>query len=127
MTWGTGQRRRLRSPALVAAILAILLGALVPYAARAAAPLLQQHEPAAASHHGPRQTDPAEPPAHHQFGAVCDACLLPSFNGLPPAPPPPAQVLLRLTFRTAWPPPRMAGPPPLRPAPRPPSTAPPFA
>lgn len=127
MTRGTGHGRRLQSPALVAAILAILLGALVPYAARAAAPWLQNHQTAAVEHHGAASPGPGQPPAHHQFGAVCAACLLPSVNGLPPAPPAAAQVLLRVSFRTAWPPVRTPPPPPPRAAPRPPSTAPPFA
>ena len=116
-----------RTIALLAAVFAITIGALLPFAAMAAA---QPGQPIVFCTSEGLQTIHSageDGTAKQGIGAKCAACVMPLQHALPPSPlyvftPP------RLDMATVhYAPFRVAAPPPARAPPRPPSTAPPLA
>ena len=124
-TWSTW-----RSLAFLAAIFAVVLGSLMPFAAMAASvpgqPIVICSVEGPKFIHSDGATE-ADPDGDHANGADCAACVMPLAGALPPPPlsaPAPAIVIASVqTFI----PPQASPPPPARAPPRPPSTAPPHA
>ncbi|WP_297803531.1 DUF2946 family protein [uncultured Brevundimonas sp.] len=116
-----------RAFALLAAVFAILVGSLLPYAAMAAVQPGQSIVICSTQGLQTIHVDEDGIPTDKGSGAKCAACILPLTATLPaPAPSVPAPVI-RLTDSDPYTPLRVAAPPPSRAPPRPPSTAPPHA
>nr|WP_315050292.1 hypothetical protein [uncultured Brevundimonas sp.] len=116
-----------RCLAFLAAVFAIVLGSLVPFAAMAAAQ--PGHPVVLCSSEGPQtiHVGGVDGPAKKQAIAKCAACLQPLAAALPAPPAPQPQPPVPLAVETTWPVASAAPPPPARAPPRPPSTAPPLA
>jgi hypothetical protein len=116
-----------RSLAFLAAVFALAIGALLPFAALAAA---QPGQPLViCSAEGPQtiQAGGVDGPVREHVGAKCAACVMPLAAALPcPAAPEPTP-LLRAMETVVYTPVSVSPPPPARAPPRPPSTAPPLA
>lgn len=117
-----------RSLAFLAAVFAVVIGSLLPFAAMAAA--RPGHPIVICSAQGPQTIHAGglDGPIKEAAGAKCAACVMPMATALPPAPPPPApSPVLRPRTPPAYV--RIAAVrlPPARAPPRPPSTAPPLA
>ena len=116
-----------KSLAFLAAVFALMLGALLPFGALAA---VQHGQPLViCSAEGPQtiQSGGMDGPVNKHLGAKCAACVVPLAAALP-APPAPEPAPVIRTFETVvYSPARVSPPPPARAPPRPPSTAPPHA
>ena len=117
-----------RSLAFLAAVLAIMLASLTPFAAMAAS--TPGHPTVLCTTEGPRTVQVGadlDGPAGKVHPPQCAACVMPLLAALPappatePAPPP------RIRGVPAFELARVSPPPPARAPPRPPSTAPPHA
>ena len=115
------------SLAFLAAVFALMLGTLLPFAALAA---VKPGQPLViCSAEGPQtiQSGGMDGPVNKHVGAKCAACVMPLLAALPaPAPPEPAPVV-RLAQAVVYAPFIASPPPPARAPPRPPSRAPPHA
>lgn len=116
-----------RCLAFLAAVFAIVLGSLVPFATMAAAQ--PGHPVVLCSSEGPQtiHVGGVDGPVKKTAGAKCAACLQPLAAALPTPAAPQPQPCMKLSAKTAWTVVSAAPPPPARAPPRPPSTAPPFA
>ncbi|WEK38882.1 MAG: hypothetical protein P0Y50_10005 [Candidatus Brevundimonas colombiensis] len=116
-----------KSLAFLAAVFALVIGALLPFAALAA--VQPGHPLVICSAEGPQtiQSGGTDGPVNKHVGAKCAACVTPPVAALPcPPAPRPAPVIRR--FETVvYAPVGISAPPPARAPPRPPSTAPPHA
>lgn len=116
-----------QSLAFLAAVFALALGTLLPFAALAA--VQPGHAIVICSAEGPQtiQSGGVDGPASKHVGAKCAACVMPLASALPcPPVPEPAQIIRKIeTVR--YTPVSVSPPPPARAPPRPPSTAPPQA
>lgn len=116
-----------KSLAFLAAVFALALGSLLPFAALAAA---QPGQPLViCSAEGPQtiQTGGVDGPIKAHVGAKCAACVMPLAAALPCPPAPEPARRARPTQKVVYAPLRVSPPPPARAPPRPPSTAPPVA
>lgn len=116
-----------RSLAFLAALLAIVIGSTMPFAALAAS---QPGQPVVLCSTEGLQTihiGGLDGPVKKDIGAKCAACIMPLVVTLPEAAPPVPAPEFRLAVVDAHPPLRVTVPPPARAPPRPPSTAPPHA
>ena len=115
------------SLAFLAAVFALMLGTLLPFAALAAVKLGQPLVICSAE--GPQtiQSGGMDGPVNKHVGAKCAACVMPLAAALPAPPAPEPAPVIRTTQRIAYTPFRVSAPPPARAPPRPPSTAPPHA
>lgn len=116
-----------RSLAFLAAVFAIALGSVLPFAAMAAA--RPGHPIVICSAEGPQtiQVGGVDGPVKQNVGVKCAACVMPLAAALPaPAPLTPVRAsgLVRAVVYTPL---SVSPPPPARAPPRPPSTAPPLA
>ena len=114
-----------RALALLAAVLAVMVGSLMPFAAMASARpgqpiVLCTSEGLQTIHIGG-----IDGPAKKDVGAKCAACVMPMQTALPPSPTlevvPPVRVSQPVVYAAF----SVSAPPPARAPPRPPSTAPP--
>ena len=115
------------SLAFLAAVFALMLGTLLPFAALAA---VKPGQPLViCSAEGPQtiQSGGMDGPVNKHVGAKCAACVMPLAAALPAPPAPEPAPVIRTTQRIAYTPFRVSAPPPARAPPRPPSTAPPHA
>jgi hypothetical protein len=116
-----------KSLAFLAAVFALVLGSLLPFAALAA---VQPGQPLIiCSAEGPQtiQSGGMDGPVNKHVGAKCAACVMPLAAALPcPLAPQPAPVV-RIAERVVYVVASVSPPPPARAPPRPPSTAPPKA
>ena len=121
-TWSTT-----RSLAFLAAVFAVVIGSLLPFAAMAAAQ--PGHPIVICSAQGPQtiQVGGLDGPIKDAAGAKCAACVMPLAAALPPAPPPQPSPILRPAAQPAYVQLAAVRLPPARAPPRPPSTAPPIA
>ncbi len=116
-----------KSLAFLAAVFALALGTLLPFAALAAA--RPGHPLVICSAEGPRtiQVGGVDGPIRKDVGVKCAACVMPLAAALPAPPAPePVRVIRRLE-PVAYAAVPASPPPPARAPPRPPSTAPPHA
>lgn len=116
-----------RSLAFLAAVFALALGTLLPFAALAAA--RPGHPLVICSAEGPQtiQVGGVDGPVRKDVGAKCAACVMPLAGALPcPAAPEPARIV-RTVEAVDYVPLSVRPSPPARAPPRPPSTAPPHA
>ncbi|WP_299175928.1 DUF2946 family protein [uncultured Brevundimonas sp.] len=116
-----------RSLAFLAAVFALVIGALLPFAALAAA---KPGQPLViCSAEGPQivETGGTDGPVNKHVGAKCAACVVPLAGALPTPPAPEPAALIRTTETVVYSPTAASPPPPARAPPRPPSTAPPHA
>ncbi|KQS56036.1 hypothetical protein ASG17_08335 [Brevundimonas sp. Leaf363] len=121
-TWSTT-----RSLAFLAAVFAIVIGSLLPFAAMAAA---RPGQPLViCSAEGPQtiQVGGLDGPIKKQAGVKCAACVMPLATALPPVVPVQPARPLKPAAQPAYVRLKTALPPPARAPPRPPSTAPPHA
>lgn len=121
-TWSTT-----RSLAFLAAVFAVVIGSLLPFAAMAAAQ--PGHPIVICSAQGPQTIHAGglDGPIKDADGARCAACVMPLATALPPAPPPQPSPVLRPAAQPAYGRATAVRLPPARAPPRPPSTAPPLA
>lgn len=115
------------SLAFLAAVFALILGTLLPFAALAA---VKPGQPLViCSAEGPQtiQSGGMDGPVNKHVGAKCAACVMPLAGALPAPPAPEPAPVIRTTQRIVYTPFRVSAPPPARAPPRPPSTAPPHA
>ena len=115
------------SLAFLAAVFALMLGTLLPFAALAA---VKPGQPLViCSAEGPQtiQSGGMDGPVNKHVGAKCAACVMPLAAALPAPPAPEPAPVIRTTQRIAYTPFRVSAPPPARAPPRPLSTAPPHA
>lgn len=116
-----------RSLAFLAAVFALAIGALLPFAALAAA---QPGQPIViCSAEGPQtiQAGGVDGPVREHVGVKCAACVMPLAAALPCPPAPEPAPLVRAMEAVVYTPASVSPPPPARAPPRPPSTAPPIA
>lgn len=114
-----------RALALLAALFAIVIGSLMPFAAMAAAVPGQPIVICSTEGLQTIHTGGLDGPVKQDIGAKCASCILPFLASLPvPNAPVPAPVI-RLTEAAVYTPLRVSPPPPARAPPRPPSRAPP--
>lgn len=116
-----------KSLAFLAAVFALVIGALLPFAAVAA--VQPGHPLILCTAEGPQtiQSGGMDGPINKHVGAKCAACVTPPLAALP-APPTPDPAPVVRTFETVvYAPIGASSPPPARAPPRPPSTAPPHA
>jgi hypothetical protein len=119
-SWSTS-----KSLAFLAAVFAVMLGTLLPFAALAAA---QPGQPLIiCSAEGPQtiQSGGMDGPVNKHVGAKCAACVMPLSSALPCPPAPQPASIIRSVERVVYAPASISPPPPARAPPRPPSTAPP--
>jgi hypothetical protein len=120
-----------RSLAFLAAVFAVMLGSLLPFAAQAAATpgasavICGPQGVAVVDVDGARPGD--ERPGDASGGPMCPACVMPLAAALPPPPPLVPESVVRPTASVAFAPARAVAPAMARAPPRPPSTAPPHA
>lgn len=116
-----------KSLAFLAAVFAIMMGSLMPFAAMAAAQ--PGHPIVICSADGPQtiQAGGVDGPIKKEAGAKCAACVMPLAGALPCPPAPEPARLIRTLQAVAYAPVSASPPPPARGPPRPPSTAPPIA
>ena len=116
-----------RSLAFLAAVFALALGSLLPFAALAAA--RPGHPLVICSAEGPQtiQVGGVDGPIKKDVGAKCAACVAPLAAALPAPPAPEPARLIRRLEAVAYARVAASPPPPARAPPRPPSTAPPHA
>lgn len=116
-----------RSLAFLAAVFAVVIGSLLPFAAMAAAQ--PGHPIVICSAQGPQTIHAGglDGPIKEGVGAKCAACVMPLATALPPAPPPQPSPVLRPAAQPAYVHITAVRLPPARAPPRPPSTAPPIA
>ncbi|MGV9008543.1 DUF2946 family protein [Brevundimonas sp.] len=115
-----------RSLAFLAAVFAITLGTLLPFAAMAAA--TPGHPIVICSAEGPMTIQVGgdmDGPGGKTHPARCAACVIPLPAVLPEPPIPEPSVALRVASTVVYTPASVSPPPPARAPPRPPSTAPP--
>ncbi|MDO9607943.1 MAG: DUF2946 family protein [Brevundimonas sp.] len=120
--WSTAQ-----SLAFLAAVFALVLGTLLPFAALAS---VQPGQPLIiCSAEGPQtiQSGGMDGPVNKHLGAKCAACVVPLAAALPTPPAPEPAPVIRTVETVVYSPARVSPPPPARAPPRPPSTAPPHA
>jgi hypothetical protein len=116
-----------KSLAFLAAVFALVLGSLLPFAALAA---VQPGQPLViCSAEGPQtiQSGGMDGPVNKHLGAKCAACVVPLAAALPAPPAPEPAPVIRTVETVVYSPARVSPPPPARAPPRPPSTAPPHA
>lgn len=116
-----------KSLAFLAAVFALMLGALLPFGALAA---VQHGQPLViCSAEGPQtiQSGGMDGPVNKHMGAKCAACVVPLAAALPAPPAPEPAPVIRTVETVVYSPARVSPPPPARAPPRPPSTAPPHA
>jgi hypothetical protein len=116
-----------KSLAFLAAVFALVLGTLLPFAALAA---VQPGQPLViCSAEGPQtiQSGGMDGPVNKHLGAKCAACVVPLAAALPAPPAPEPAPVIRTVETVIYSPARVSPPPPARAPPRPPSTAPPHA
>ncbi len=116
-----------KSLAFLAAVFALVLGTLLPFAALAA---VQPGQPLViCSAEGPQtiQSGGMDGPVNKHMGAKCAACVVPLAAALPCPPAPEPAPVIRTVETVVYSPARVSPPPPARAPPRPPSTAPPSA
>jgi hypothetical protein len=116
-----------KSLAFLAAVFALMLGALLPFGALAA---VQHGQPLViCSAEGPQtiQSGGMDGPVNKHLGAKCAACVVPLAAALPAPPAPEPAPVIRTVETVVYSPARVSPPPPARAPPRPPSTAPPHA
>ena len=116
-----------QSLAFLAAVFALVLGTLWPFAALAA--VQPGHPLVICSAEGPQtiQSGGMDGPVNKHVGAKCAACVMPLPAVLPDPPIPEPSAPLRLATAVVYAPASVSPPPPARAPPRPPSTAPPIA
>ena len=116
-----------KSLAFLAAVFAIMLGSLLPFAAMAAAQ--PGHPFVICSTEGPQtiQAGGVDGPVKKETGAKCAACVMPLAGALPCPPAPEPARVIRPLAAASYTPVNVSPPPPARAPPRPPSTAPPLA
>lgn len=116
-----------KSLAFLAAVFALALGTLLPFAALAA--VQPGHPIVICSAEGPQtiQSGGVDGPANKHVGAKCAACVMPLASALPCPPAPEPARIIRTVQAVAYAPIGVGPPPPARTPPRPPSTAPPQA
>lgn len=116
-----------RSLAFLAAVFAIVIGSLMPFAAMAASKPGQAIVICSTEGLQTIHTGGFDGPIKQEIGAKCAACVMPLVAALPePSAPVPAPVI-RLTDSDRFTPLKLLELPPARGPPRPPSTAPPHA
>ena len=116
-----------KSLAFLAAVFALVLGSLLPFAALAA---VQPGQPLIiCSAEGPQtiQSGGMDGPVNKHVGAKCAACVMPLAAALPCPPAPQPAPVVRIAERVVYVVASVSPPPPARAPPRPPSTAPPKA
>ncbi len=116
-----------KSLAFLAAVFALVLGSLLPFAALAA---VQPGQPLIiCSAEGPQtiQSGGMDGPVNKHVGAKCAACVMPLAAALPCPPAPQPAPVVRILERVVYVVASVSPPPPARAPPRPPSTAPPKA
>ncbi|MEN5363979.1 hypothetical protein [Brevundimonas intermedia] len=116
-----------KSLAFLAAVFALVLGSLLPFAALAA---VQPGQPLIiCSAEGPQtiQSGGMDGPVNKHVGAKCAACVMPLSAALPCPPAPQPLPVVRIAERVVYVVASVSPPPPARAPPRPPSTAPPKA
>lgn len=116
-----------RSLAFLAAVFAIVLGSLMPYAAMAAVQPGQSIVICSSEGLQTIRVGETDAPPHKALGAKCAACILPLVASLPMPPAPVPALAIKLATTDAYAPLRASPPPPSRAPPRPHSTAPPLA
>lgn len=116
-----------KSLAFLAAVFALALGTLLPFAALAA--VQPGHPIVICSAEGPQtiQSGGVDGPANKHVGAKCAACVMPLAAALPCPPAPEPARVVRVVETVEYAPTSVSPPPPARAPPRPPSTAPPKA
>lgn len=116
-----------KSLAFLAAVFALVIGALLPFAALAA---VQPGRPLViCTAEGPQtiQSGGMDGPVNKHVGAKCAACVTPPPAALPAPPTPQPAPIVRTYRAVVYTPTAASPPPPARAPPRPPSTAPPHA
>lgn len=116
-----------KSLAFLAAVFALVIGALLPFAALAA---VQPGRPLViCTAEGPQtiQSGGMDGPVNKHVGAKCAACVTPPPAALPAPPTPQPAPIVRTYRAVVYTPTAVSPPPPARAPPRPPSTAPPHA
>lgn len=116
-----------KSLAFLAAVFALMLGSLLPFAALAA---VKPGQPLIiCSAEGPQtiQAGGMDGPVNKHVGAKCAACVMPLAAALPCPPSPQPALVFRTVERIVYASASVSPPPPARAPPRPPSTAPPQA
>lgn len=113
-----------QSLAFLAAVFALVLGTLLPFAALAA--VQPGHPLVICSAEGPQtiQSGGMDGPVNKHVGAKCAACVMP-LAALPCPPAPEPAPVVRTVERVVYVSASVSPPPPARAPPRPPSTAPP--
>ena len=116
-----------RSLAFLAAVFALAIGALLPFAALAASQ--PGHPLVICSAEGPQtiQSGGMDGPINEHVGAKCAACVMPLAAALPCPPAPEPAPVVRTMEAVVYTPVAVSPPPPACAPPRPPSTAPPLA
>lgn len=116
-----------QSLAFLAAVFALVLGTLLPFAALAA--VQPGHALVICSAEGPQtiQSGGMDGPINKHVGAKCAACVMPLAAALPCPPAPEPAPVVRTVERVVYVSASVSPPPPARAPPRPPSTAPPHA
>lgn len=116
-----------KSLAFLAAVFALVIGALLPFAALAA--VQPGHPLIICTAEGPQtiQSGGVDGPVSKHVGAKCAACVTPAPAALPAPPSPEPAQILRTYSAVVYAPLGVSPPPPARAPPRPPSTAPPHA
>ena len=116
-----------KSLAFLAAVFALVIGALLPFAALAA--VQPGHPLVICSAEGPQtiQSGGMDGPVNKHVGAKCAACVTPPPAALPAPPTPQPAPIVRIYRAVVYTPTAVSPPPPARAPPRPPSTAPPRA
>lgn len=116
-----------QSLAFLAAVFALVLGTLLPFAALAA--VQPGHPLVICSAEGPQtiQSGGMDGPVNKHVGAKCAACVMPLAAALPCPPAPEPSPVVRTVERVVYVAASVSPPPPARAPPRPPSTAPPQA
>ncbi|WP_306004066.1 hypothetical protein [Brevundimonas sp. C43] len=116
-----------QSLAFLAAVFALVLGTLLPFAALAA--VQPGHPLVICSAEGPQtiQSGGMDGPVNKHVGAKCAACVMPLAAALPCPPAPEPAPVVRNVERVVYVAASVSPPPPARAPPRPPSTAPPQA
>ncbi|HBI20653.1 MULTISPECIES: hypothetical protein [unclassified Brevundimonas] len=114
-----------KSLAFLAAVFALVIGALLPFAALAA--VQPGHPLVICSAEGPQtiQSGGMDGPINKHVGAKCAACVTPPVAALPCPPAPQPATIIRTVETVVYAPVSVGAPPPARAPPRPPSTAPP--
>ena len=116
-----------KSLAFLAAVFALVIGALLPFAALAA--VQPGHPLVICSAEGPQtiQSGGMDGPVNKHVGAKCAACVIPPVAALPCPPEPQPATVIRTVETVVYASVSVSAPPPARAPPRPPSTAPPQA